>query len=233
MKKAMISLIGACVLLSLALPLSGQTHYLGGGSFTMVIPQNEFSENVDNWGFGFTGYFAYNFPSTPLYIGASFGFSIYGSQTTREPLITPLVMVEVTTTNSLINGHAFLRLQPPRGDVRPYVDGLVGFNFLSTDTRISDEDDYEEIASSNNFRDITYSYGVGGGFMIKVWKSPDGSVSNPVTLFLDLGIRYLRGGEAEYLKEGSIDIVGNDVIFDVSKSTTDMITAHIGVSVAF
>ncbi|HDP99988.1 MAG TPA: hypothetical protein ENN22_12500 [bacterium] len=55
---------------------------------------------------------------------------------------------------------------------------------------------------------------------------------NPKTgrLMLDLKVRYMFGGEAEYLKEGSINIdQNNNVIYDVSKSDTDFISFHLGV----
>lgn len=52
-------------------------------------------------------------------------------------------------------------------------------------------------------------------------------------LFLDLKVRYLIGSEAEYLKEGSVDISTVPVTYKVSKSKTDLLTAHAGVVAYF
>jgi len=46
-------------------------------------------------------------------------------------------------------------------------------------------------------------------------------------------MRYIIGGEAEYLKEGSITFEDLNVYYDVSKSKTDLMTAHIGLAFEF
>ena len=53
------------------------------------------------------------------------------------------------------------------------------------------------------------------------------------SLFLDLKVRYLFGSEAEYLKEGSVVVDNGNVIYNVSKSKTDLITVNIGVVAYF
>ena len=166
-------MILAIVLLS-TLHVNGQASFQAGGNFTLGFPQNEFKENIDNLGYGGTGFFAYRFPQSPLLIGASASFLIYGRETREEPFSTtiPDVSVDVTTTNSIIMGHLFLRLQPPRGSILPYLDGLFGFNYLSTRTTIENQANDEEVASSTNFDDITFSYGAGGGLMIRVYQPP-------------------------------------------------------------
>ena len=53
-------------------------------------------------------------------------------------------------------------------------------------------------------------------------------------VYIDLGARYLMGGEAEYLKKGSIILVDDDEVeYEVSKSTTDILTVHLGVMLTF
>ncbi len=229
--------ITCCLFVPVAQP---QSLYQFGGNLTIGLPQGEFGDNVDNVGIGGTGFFAFNFPQSPLAVGASIGFMIYGSETRQEPWILP-VYVDVTTTNSILMGHFFLRLQPPRGRILPYFDGLAGFNYLWTDTSIKDEDEPggEEIASSRQLSDVTFSYGVGGGLMFRVYQAPErkGIGRQLASVYIDLGLRYLKGGEAEYLREGDIEIVpreGDDeVIYHINKSTTDILTIHLGASFAF
>jgi hypothetical protein len=117
----------------------------------------------------------------------------------------------------------------PEGIVRPYAEFLFGGSYLFTETSINSQGSGEEVASSNNFDDFAWSYGGGGGFLIKVSEG-DGEELGEV--FIDLKARYLLGTEAEYLKEGSVIIQNGRAIYDISKSKTDLLTAHIGV-VAF
>lgn len=215
-----------------------QPRFQGGINFEMGFPQGDFESNVDNVGLGMGLDFTVSPKLLPIGIGGSFTFLNYGSDTRREPFSTtiPDVTVKVETQNSILQGFLLLRLQPNSGFVRPYIEGLLGFNYLFTETKIKDEQDQEEIASSTNFDDFTSSYGAGGGIMIQVFdgtkRMPPGMGRAPIVL-IDLRVRYLQGGEAEYLKEGSIIRDNGNLLYDVSKSDTDLVTGHIGVVVEF
>ena len=52
-------------------------------------------------------------------------------------------------------------------------------------------------------------------------------------VYVDLGARYLKGRNTEYMIEGSLIRDGDDIIYEVYESTTDIITMHIGVSFSF
>ena len=177
-----------------------QSIFQFGGALALGFPQGEFKENVDNGGIGGNLHFNYRFPQSPLSIGASITFLIYGSERREEPFSTtiPDVWVDVTTTNNLVMAHLLFRLQPRRGAVLPYLDGLFGLNYLWTETRIEDQDDFEDVA-----------------------------------IFIDAGVRYLKGGKAEYLKKGSIRRENGSVLYDVNESTTDILTFRIGAVVNF
>ncbi|HPG40617.1 MAG TPA: outer membrane beta-barrel protein [bacterium] len=213
-----------------------QTRFQGGLNLLIGAPQSEFKENVDNVGIGLGGHFGYNIPQSPFILGGSLGFLIYGSDTREEPFspTIPDVWVDVTTTNSIFQGHLMLRVQPQEGTLRPYLDGLFGFSYLSTTTEVKDQgwDDDDNIASSTNQDDFTSSYGGGGGLMIKVYEGVNQNDS-PYTIFVDLGVRYLVGGNAEYLKEGSIEIKNGKVYYDLSESTTDLMIYQIGAAINF
>lgn len=75
-------------------------------------------------------------------------------------------------------------------------------------------------------------YGAGFGMLInlKTFKLDDESPSRKHgRLMLDFRVRYMFGGEIEYLKEGSISQDENEnVIYDVNKSDTDFMSYHIG-----
>ncbi len=230
----------AAAILLIAGSLFGQPLFQAGANFTLAFPQNEFGKSVDNNGFGGTGFFVTNIPKSPLFVGASLTFLIYGSETREEPWsqTIPDVFVDVTTNNNIVAGHILFRVQPPRGAVLPYLDALLGFNYLWTETSVHDQGDVDDddIASTKQLDDIAFSFGGGGGLMFRVYSGPGGSSlkRDLLAVYVDLGFRYLKGGEAEYLKEGSIQVDNNNQVnYDIQESTTDILSAHIGVSFAF
>jgi hypothetical protein len=46
----------------------------------------------------------------------------------------------------------------------------------------------------------------------------------------DVSVRYLAGGEAEYLTKGAVRWEGGQTILDVSRSRTDIVLVYIGVA---
>lgn len=201
------------------------------------LPQGAFQENVDDVGFGLSAFGGLGLGQTPVTLGLELGGMIYGYDSRDEILSPniPEVTVDVATTNNIVMGHFVLRLQPPTGTVRPYLDGLVGFKYFFTETRIDSERDYDDrpIAASTNFDDGAASYGAGGGLDIRVYDGPLGDERHPVALSVNLGVRYLFGGEAEYLREGSIRRDGDRVTYEVERSETDLLIPQLGVRLAF
>jgi hypothetical protein len=58
-----------------------------------------------------------------------------------------------------------------KGKLRPFLDALIGFHYLSTDTSIRGKDgwdNWDDEISSNNYNDIAFSSGAGGGIMFCV-----------------------------------------------------------------
>jgi hypothetical protein len=161
---------------------------------------------------------------------------IYGHETRSEFLSPsiPDVVVDIRTTNALLLGLAFVRFQPQAGWLRPYLDVLVGFHHLTTDTSVDDGYDAYGSISSNNYRDTVLSYGVGAGIVFPLLvftRASDGS--RIWSIDLDIGARYLKGGTAEYLTEGSIERHYGDVTYWTSRSATDLVSAHLGLSFSF
>lgn len=202
-----------------------------GLNFTLAFPMGEFKENVDRVGFGIAGQFLLIIPKPgqPFGIGLNAGFINYGNETRREPFsyTIPDVFVDVERSNNLVNFHLLFQIAPYKGRIRPYLEGLFGGSYLFTETSIKSQD-YSEVASSTNLEDFAWSYGGGAGVMIQITNENEQGTS----IFLDIKGRYLMGTEAEYLKEGSIEIIGSQVYYDITRSKTDLVSAHLGV-VAF
>lgn len=213
-----------------------------GLAFDLGLPRNEFRENITNPGFGIGGHIAVAPHTAPIMYGLEFNYMMYGNENQSVPFNNSSagrVNVDLQTTNSIVTGHILTRLQPKAGMLRPYIDALAGFNYLSTNSSIKDQRTNEEIAGSINFQDAAFSYGAGVGVMFELSRGEFGDDENGITHFgstlLDFRIRYMRGGEAEYLREGSIKEDPNDaskVIYDVYKSRTDMLTFQIGIAIS-
>ena len=203
-----------------------------GLNFTLGFPQREFNDNVKRTGFGGSLNFNLLDPSSPVNIGINVGYINLGMESRREYFSSyiPDVYVNVDRTNNLINFHLLFQLIVPAGPIRPYVEGLFGGSYLFTETRIQSMNSDEEVASSNNITDFAWSYGAGGGFLIKLTEPGDMQIGS---VFLDLKVRYLFGTEAEYLTPGSVYISHGIAYYYISKSKTDMLTANIGAVVTF
>jgi len=205
----------------------------GGVNFTLAFPMGEFKDNVDRLGFGGSIQFLLWNPTSnlPFSFGLNLGFINYGSESRREPFseTIPDVTVDVDRSNNLVNFHLLFQIAPPPSTVTPYAELLFGGSYLFTETQIKSRG-VEEVASSTNFDDFAWSYGGGGGLMILL----SDNISEDVgAIFLDLKVRYLLGSEAEYLREGSVTIRDRDVHYDVTRSKTDLLTAHLGVVAYF
>ena len=229
---------GAICLAILFFASSGdaQQSFQGSLNFFLGFPQSEFKKNIDSIGYCGSGHFSYNFPRSSISVGAHFGILVYGSEDRTESFNTQNLDFDVNevTTNLVFMCHFLLRVQPQKGIIRPYLDGLIGFNYLSTTTSIKNHGCTEtcDLASSNILDDLVLSWGTGGGVMIRVY-SEKRKKRNPFVIYIDLGAHYLWSKEAEYMKEGSIHLENDQVLYDIYKSTTDLLTGHIGVTFAF
>lgn len=216
-----------------AAPAGAFTNFQGGVNLLLGFPQGDFKDEIDKTGVGIGGEFLYSPGNSIFGIGASFGFMVYGHESYSVPFPdVPLVKLDVTTDNNIILGHLLFRVQPKKGPIRPYGEGLIGLNYFFTETNIKGENEDQKIASSTNLDDAVFSYGAGGGVMVNLY-SADPSRGKLWRLMIDLRLRYLIGGEAEYLKEGSITVVENEAVYDISKSKTDILTAQIGLTFEF
>jgi hypothetical protein len=200
-----------------------------GLDFTTVVPTGDFSKNVTNNGYGVGGQFLVGLGRKPLLVGVDAAFATYGSDEHIESIseTIPELEVKVRTNNNIALTHLLLRAQPRSGSVRPYADVLVGFKYLFTDTTILNDSTDEELTSSKNLSDLVYSYGFGGGVQVRLGRVGRGDIS------LDGKVRYLRGGRAEYLREGSVRRENGSVFFDVLASRTDVVSVQIGVTFRF
>ena len=202
------------------------SRFTAGGHIDFAQPKEDFSENV-NHGWGGGAYVLYDLDRRGiLSLRLDFNYAAYGRETKRVPLSNTVggrILVDVVTTNSLFAFGLGAQLSVPVGLMRPYA--TVGFSglMLSTGTSVSGSDsDDEPFASTNNYEDGTGAPVLGSGLLF------------PVSRFvaIDLGARYHRGGNASYLREGSIiDNPDGTITINALESRTPFMLWFVGVNV--
>lgn len=236
MKKIKMALAFSIGIMALSQITLGDSRFQASLNFLTGFPQNDFKQNVDRTFLGLSGEFLYRFPKSIFSIGLGLEYLNYGSESRREPFgpTIPDVVVDVTTRNSIFSSAAFLRLAPIKGSVLPYAEALIGFNYLFTYTAVSDDSwSSEDIATTTNFDDWAFSYGAGVGAVIPnlVICRKQGRPS--FSIGLEIGLRYLKGGTAEYLKKGSISRESGALVFTPLRSATDQVKTHLGIVFQF
>lgn len=205
----------------------------GGIGVIVGVPVGDFQDNILIAG-GITGHFGFRLGESPLSLGVEASYLNYGSEDRMLPVGgLPDLTVGVDTSNDVFLFHGRTRAQKRAGRVRPYVDGLVGFSYLTTTTSVDAKESCSSLDGSyscsddgdsvTNLDDLVFSAGVGAGVMIGLGKS--GSVK------LDLSLRYLYGAQATYLTEGGIRWADTGPpILDPHRSRTDMLLIGLGIT---
>ncbi len=215
-------------------PVRWEFGLTGGAAF----PMGAFRNNLGQIGWSIDGFLGHRIGRSPFTYGFDFYFMNYGDRTHDENLSGTIPLeVRVETSNNVIQGLLYLKCQPLHGRVRPFLEALAGGSYLYTQTSISGtEYPYDEIASSTNFDDFTFCAGGGAGMDIHLGggrRTAGGSRSTEI--WLDLKVRYLCGGRAQYLREDSIvyDSDRGDFTYFYRESRTNLLSAQVGVSFTF
>jgi len=213
------------------LPLTAQNDRVEWGlDFLGAFPKGDLDDNIDDDGLGFALYGGYRPAHSPFVIGLDLAFINYGSTSYKGPFRDCCRdLEEVETNNNIAMGHLFFKVQPEVGAIRPYFEGLVGVKSFFTTTTFREDDAFDS-DTDREFDDTSVSYGGGLGLALIL---RDGKLRSGPTVALNLGARYLFGGETDYVVEESVEIDGTLVDFDVTASDTDMLVARVGFSVRF
>ena len=197
-----------------------------GGSAILGQPLGDFADQVGT-PYGLGGHIAWARPGKPFGLRLEVTGLIYGSETRQVPVGQPGLRqsLEVETTN----GMATLGMGPqwvaPRGSVRPYLTAFAGFSYFSTDSTVRADPDLLPVARSTNYDDTVFAYGGGIGILIPL------GADKSRGLALDVGARFVGGGEVRYLAEGAItDLPGGDIAFNPLHTKADRIEFHIGLT---
>ncbi len=215
-------------------PAWAQSSWEWGLDVTGAFPQDELKDSLDDEGIGVDLYSGYHVPRSALVLGVELSFFNYGREYSDGPFFPCCDddLERVETTNEILMGHLIFRLQPKRGAVRPYVQGMLGVKRFSTHTSFYEDDFDDPFDRYTNLKDSVFSYGLGSGLQITL-KEGVGRRGPFGQIMLHLGGRYLLGAEAEYAIADSVEIDGTDVSFEVTESRTDLFQLQLGVNFRF
>lgn len=138
----------------------------GGLSYSAALPTGEFGDALGRTAHGVDLYFGARVGSSPLYLGIDLDVGQYGS----EQRTVDFLGVDGTfrTESFLYQPHLSARYQPATGRLRPFVEGLVGANVLTTNTTWSDFGTTVEAPQDVDKTSVAFSAGLGLGLDIRV-----------------------------------------------------------------
>jgi hypothetical protein len=170
-----------------------------GGGFVVSQPKGEFAENIDN-GFGIDAYGLFRLdPTGVLSLRADLGGSQYGSETLPAGYIYGGASALKSKRRIRFCGRRSDRSSPCQSACPPLCQRGHRRDELPDDLSRRGTDQYqgETFASTENQSDNTRSWIFGGG----VYFPFTGRLS---MMAIDVGAKYFTGGNATYLREGSI-----------------------------
>lgn len=210
-------------------PPRGPVRGGAGAVLLFALPVGEFRNHIDQgFGAGFDGH--YNVTSNgAVRLRLDVGFIQYGSETQEgicfSSTVGCRVRLDLTTSNSIAYAGVGPELMLPRGFVRPYVNGGLGFSYFTTDSHVSGDNSGESFGHTTHYDDTVFAVTGGGGLYIplRVRQTP---------LAIDLSARYHHNGTVRFLSEGDIqDLPDGSITFTPRRSQADLVTLQLGVSV--
>lgn len=162
----------------------------GGISYSAAFPTGEFGDAVGRTAHGVNLYYGRRVGSLPLYLGIDVDIGQYGS----EEQAVDIFGVDGTfrTDSFLYQPHVSARYQPVTGRFRPFFEGLVGANILTTSTTWKDFGTTVEAPQDADETSVAFSAGLGVGLDVRVARvKPFG------LLGLTGSVHYIYGSEAD------------------------------------
>ena len=218
------------------LPDCPPPRFWAGIALDVAQPIGDFREHADvSVGVNFNG-IVLTAPGSPLGLLISGGFISYGNEDERILVSDGFFGFygDLETSNSYGHLQAGLELGLRQGALRPYVGATAGLGYFSTSQSINvdnddpnDPDGRTEVWSEQLQNDAVLATTGLAGLRISL-----GSLRSPWTI--DVGARYVRNGEAEYVEEGGVTQNDNGT-YDVAvtRSRADFVAYTLGVSFGF
>lgn len=201
----------------------GQNNSTLGFQLHGFLPVGELKRDATEiWGAGFGTDIALQIKDSPVYLGAMFDFTRYGSRVRKGFHSTELPDVRYRHHNEMIRILPMVRIKPEtKGRVMPYMDFHLGGAYVMTRARVYDRDIDEVVDTFVELDDFALNYGLGGGleFILDEYVS------------LDLFVRSSFSSRAEYLTPKTIqyDPAAQSYQLSVQQSRFNSLTFGFGV----
>jgi hypothetical protein len=191
--KALLLLLFGCTTLSI------QAQYLtaGLGTHVPVGPQKEKLKNAYGLMFGYE----HQLKKSPFYVVFDLSWSIFDLKTVDQEVVNPddgyVTKQTVNYTSSISTLTPGIGIAPLRDhNISPYVaikGGYMKYKTLMTLHDPEDDNGCHPLDKESILRDYTAVAIANGGISIKIPTAPK-------IYFLDLGVNYITGGKAQYLR---------------------------------
>jgi len=234
--------VRCCIDTVVHIPNEFEKRSAGNITFIQLRPVGAFERNI---GFGYGANAAYLFRldrAGAVSLRGDLAMASYGEEHFYAPLSSTIggrIQVKVSTRNYVLPLSLGPQIMWPTGSIRPYANAGIGTQLFFTQSSIDDGDD-ESNFNTVNQSDWTSAWVAGAGVYIPIYKSkgvytpPLASEDAPVQrldmrFLLDVGVQYLNGGRAQYLKPGSIqDLPGGQIRITPLESDTHMLVVRLG-----
>jgi len=185
-----------------------------GINIAIGVPTGDFAQNVDVAG-GFDAFGTVNLGAgSPMALRFEGAYLVYGSDH----------QFDLNTTYSIATLGFGPQITLGEGPMRLYGFGTVGLSYISAYSSFRDGCGCYSY-SQTDFSDWTSALQAGGGVLLTLGRRS--SVS------LDLGVRSLYSGYANYVAPGDVQPQSNgDVIVYTSRARPNLTMVHLGLSVA-
>jgi hypothetical protein len=190
-----------------------------GGSAALAIPVGEFANHVTAGG-GFDAFMAFNLdPSGMTAVRVDGSLLAYGRARDFAWVDDGWYAwpVDITTTSFILSFRAGPQITVGQGPVKLYGFGLAGLSYFATTTSFDSYScgcsGYDEITEHG---DVNFAWEAGGGFLVPLGHRA----------MLDLGARYVRNGQAQYLPAR---FVGTGSTLPL-ESEANLVAVHVGVT---
>lgn len=200
----------------------------GSVSFIQSRPLGDLRQNIQ-FGYGLNGAYLLRLDKAGIFsLRADLGFLDYGDESKRVPLSSTIggrVQVKVSTNNYIVPMSIGPQLAWPTGKFRPYVNAGVGGQVFFTQSDVEGTSDGSPFASTTNQSDVAAAWVAGAGIYMPVYEKR-------TKVALDVGVRYINGGHAQYLRPGSIiDLPDSQIRITPMESATHLMLVHVGVKI--
>lgn len=192
-----------------------------------TIPLGEFSRYVGVGG-QLDGSFLFNVSRgrDVVAMRVNLTYVIYNQATERVPLTSssPLLLVDLTTNNSIFSFDLGPQITFGGSRLRPYVGGHAGLSYFFTETTASGSSSSDvPFANTTNFDDWTLGVGAVAGTYI--------SLSSVKAVSLDVSVRFEHNATVHYLHAGSItEHPDGTVSFAPAVTPVDLLLIRVGVA---